>query len=363
MEPFWSRLARGFWIGAPVDRLRAVLGVPLCEDLEAAGLLRREPLQDGDPFPCDERAGTGCSRQVVGDPSTGAVAVCGLDSRQCADERIPPESGYRLVLDEDRVIEAIAEALDLGSPPRPPHERGAPIPLGWREFGRARVRFLLVRRAGTELTPFRLQVLAPTEASPVVLVAAHGSAIPSSTRSLCQVPNLEWVFLGEDATLAGGRLTVDLGPWLQRAGLPAVDWGRELFPRRWLVIDLGSGRCFWSGRELRLAGSDKQRELLLALAERPGTALSRRTLQARVWAEDFTPRGHATEDVEVLDTRLRQTRLALERAFEDVGAGPPLPRQPVRHRSPHDPSAGSTWLDVPAERVLIVPPDATPAKT
>jgi hypothetical protein len=63
--------------------------------------------------------------------------------------------------------------------------------------------------------------------------------------------------------------------------------------------------------------------------------------------------------VSTLDDRLRQTRLLLQRGFDDIGASPPLPRQPVRHQKLHDPNAGSIWLDVPAERVLIVPAAGT----
>lgn len=363
MEAFWARLARGFSVGLPAIRMRRALGADLCEALRVAGFLREEPILEGDPYPCDEHADVGCARQVVGDPACGAVAACGLDARQCDDEPIGPTDGHRLVLDDDCFFDAITEALGLGPAPRGPHVRGTPVHLGSREFGLAEVRFLLVRRAAAELSPLLLQVLVPTRASPVVLIAAHRSAVPSALLNLTRAPHVDWLFLNETASLAGDRLDIDLGAWLLRARLPALDWGRALFPRRWPVIDLATDRCFWSGRELRLAGSDKQRELLLALAERPGTALSRRSLQARVWAEDFTPRGHATVDVEILDTRLRQTRGALERAFEDSGAAPPLPAQPVRFKKLHDPTEGSIWLDLPSDRVLIVPTHPSPSGT
>lgn len=350
MERFWRLLADHYPPCLPAARMIATLGEETVRALTDIRLLRASPLEDGDDYPCDEHAEPDCSRQVVVDDRGCAVAVCGVAPAQCREEVIPEGMCHLLAVDPMVLVVALAEAVgversvgrvDIGS---------GPVLLGHRAFGEIDVRYYLSARCGRDIRAGLIDRLRPADHERVLLIGLHGRLAPEPERTERTPSGIDWVFLNEIGEIVDRRLVVDLSSWHVKARLPGVDLGAMLWPRFHLVLDPAARRHHYAGKLLPLGDQLKAQALLEALAAAPGSPLSHRELQMRLWSEKFSARGGRQRDEQDLAASLRghvrTLRAALRRASRDGVSSDPIAN--IRG----DDVTGGYVLTTPAERVF-----------
>lgn len=335
MRDLWQAMDLGWALIGPEPTLHQQFGSAL-RQLSELDLLRREPYQEGQSYPC-----TYCSqnRRVV--EFEGTWAVCTSPEDACAPMDISAVD--RVEVDETRVANLLREVLRLKGPAEA-LQAARPVRIGDRVLGGQRVVFAFVRplrvRERDVLDWIRLQ---PEDS--VVLLHPRRSNQPDWA-----LPReATWLALDEHVDLAQG--TVDLSAIAIGMDLEGQELAELLRPHFDLVIDR-RGEAFYGGARVGQGRSERLVELLRVLAHRPGEWLNRRELQRELYPDEITNRGRLLTDPETLDRRLRQQVSSLGKALAKAGESAGL-RNPIENLRARSDTEGGYRLSLLRSRIYL----------
>jgi hypothetical protein len=339
MEALWREMGRSWPVAAPHALFTERLGTTAVDTLRHLGLLRREPLRDGDRYPCD-----GCSRgrEVVIDQ--GAWAVCTCHPTWC--EPIELSVAELLSLDPQKLVTWLRQLFSLSGPSQPPTWNGIGL-LGERQIGFERLQFAFVPRPST-LNPAQLsRWLTDHRSTLTVLLAPHREALPTAS-ALPSDPPFCWLTLSDVVDTQSG--TVDLSELLLRYPIPGADLGALLYPRFALVLT--HDQIHYAGQPLTLDRRPLVADFLRLLADQPNRFICRRDLMLNLYPDEITNRGRILAEPFILERRIRQLASDLGKVFAEVDPHD-LPANPIENLRSRSDLEGGYRLALPPEEVFI----------
>ncbi len=304
----WRALAAGDDLPAPAvvwdDRLggdRALLGSHLVPTTTRSSW-----------WPCG-KGREDCVRRLV-DERDGCAAVCQDEDWRCATTVVSTSATLLHELRVERLLSAVRAGLKLIGAGPATLPGGATWALGSRRFGEALVRYYYAPRPEIAV----LDSLAAVEpANSGVTAALVSAGMPDAeAAAVADERGLDLRPLPECATLtARGEVAFNLDAFLLHHRFPGVEEPAALLSdARRLVLDPVRQRA-WLDRTLIEFPARMQLplNLLVALARRPGSLVTRRTLYPEVWGEDYVDTDGARLGYR---EKVRQHRAALARLGE-----------------------------------------------
>lgn len=313
--------------------LRQAIRPEALEWLERACDVQKHPLCDGDAHPCRTPRGA-CAMKLH--QEEGLIAVCGLSSTRCHDERIEPDDAFLLEFDDRSCLPMLQRSLGL---PQRPARQGDVWQLGEHLFGQTRVGFVFAPKPHSDSTRFILEHTNGRDRPRVVLVFDRRDLPPEADWK----GETSWMALS-DATPSHDSLVFDLFDLRERYA-PGSTQGHELWPRFLVCADPQHDAFWYAGQRLELP--QDARRLLTLLLMHPRQRLSRQVLLPRLFPSHFSGR----VDLHKLGEKLRKGMVRLRESFAVLQPRDGVSLDPFGTERSLDDTAGGYWIDVRADQI------------
>lgn len=280
LDPLWRLLDEQADPAHPVEGWRRELG----EAFDLAEPWLRAARGRATTWPCGLTGGVGCLRRVVEHAPDHVVAVCGDEPPRCARVEIARTDLALRRLDLEAVAEVVRDTSGL--PNGELRRQGREVVIGPLTLGRRRVVIALTRETSTLALLALAEGLSQRHGDVRVLLLAPipEPPEPANVRAFERV-SADVLALRDVVVLDGGSPVADLSDWLlhRRGELAGFDPLPVLARRYDLVMDADRARCGLRGAWVVFGRTRLPFQLLMGLADRPDSLVTRIELFEWVW--------------------------------------------------------------------------------